>query len=220
MAAAAFPAGHTGCVKVFGNPATWPADDMVGWSAELSPELVLAGYREGVFPMPVEDVFGWFSPLQRGILPLDGLRVTRSMRRSAQRYRTTLNQDCAAVMAGCADPRRPGGWIDEQTMAVYLELHDRGFVHSIEVWDPHERLVGGLYGVWINGFFAGESMFHDPEYGTDASKVALMSLVALLVERGVSLLDVQWSTDHLARLGVIEVPRQQYLRLLASAVRV
>lgn len=205
-------------VKVFGDPATWPADDMVGWSAELTPDLVIAGYREGVFPMPVANVFGWFSPLRRGILPLEQLRVTRSMRQAARRYRTTVNQACAAVMEGCADPRRPGGWIDDVTMATYLELHDREVVHSVEVWDHTGRLVGGLYGVAIGRFFAGESMFHDPQYGRDASKIALMTLVDALREQSFILLDVQWRTDHLASLGVIEIPRRLYLQRLAQAI--
>lgn len=205
-------------MSVFGDPRGWPADDLIGWSAQLTPELVLAGYPEGVFPMPVDNVFGWFSPLDRGILPLDGLHVSRSLRRSAGRYRVSTDRACADVIAGCADPARPGGWISDRITEVYLELHRRGVVHSIEVWDEADRLVGGLYGVRVGRFFAGESMFHHPVRGRDASKVALMGLVNILTTAGDVLLDVQWRTDHLAGLGVIEVPRMRYLQVLREAV--
>lgn len=205
---------------MFGDPEGWPADDLIGWSAELTPDLVLAGYREGVFPMPVRNVFGWFSPLQRGVLPLDGLHVSRSLRRSARRYTTSTDRACAEVIERCADPSRPGWWISDEIAATYLELHRHGFVHSIEVWDEAGRLAGGLYGVRVGRLFAGESMFHDPQYGTDASKVALMTLVHTMNELGDLLVDVQWSTPHLAGLGVVEVPRGDYLDAVTRACAV
>jgi leucyl/phenylalanyl-tRNA--protein transferase len=120
-----------------------------------------------------------------------------------------------AVMRACADPARDHGWITDEFIAAYVRLHELGWAHSVEAWTPEGELAGGLYGVAVGGFFAGESMFHRR---TDASKVALMGLVDLLTRGGATLLDVQWSTDHLASLGAEEVPRQEYLRLLAAAV--
>jgi leucyl/phenylalanyl-tRNA---protein transferase len=156
----------------------------------------------------------WWSPDPRGILPLDGLRVSRSMRRSARRFSVTVDAAFEAVMRGCADPDRPHGWIDESFVAAYVRLHELGFAHSVEVWDEAE-LVGGVYGVAIGALFAGESMFHRR---TDASKVAVMALVERLRAGGATLFDVQWSSPHLASLGVIEVPRRRYLEQTAAAV--
>jgi leucyl/phenylalanyl-tRNA---protein transferase len=124
------------------------------------------------------------------------------------------------VLAACADPRRPNGWIDADVERVYLGLHERGVVHSVEAWADDE-LVGGLYGVSLGGLFAGESMFHHPERGRDASKAALVALVDLLRSAGDAasrLLDVQWRTEHLASLGVVEVPRPAYLARLRTAL--
>ncbi|MDO5681503.1 MAG: leucyl/phenylalanyl-tRNA--protein transferase [Propionibacteriaceae bacterium] len=205
----------------FENPATWPPDDSIGSTVGLTPELAVHGYRHGLFPMPIsEELMGWFSPMWRGILPLDQLRVTRSMRQSAKKYAVTVDLVFPQVLARCADPNRPHGWIDRQIAETYATLHQHGIVHSVEVWDGHGRLCGGLYGVNIGGLFAGESMFHDPLHGRDASKVALMTLVEILTADGVPgrLLDVQWRTDHLASLGVVEVPRARYLEMLPAAL--
>lgn len=205
----------------FEDPTTWPKLDTIGGTMGLTPELTLHAYRHGVFPMPLgHGVVGWFSPMQRGILPLDGLRVTRSLRKSAKRFTVTTDRAFQDVLDRCADPDRPNGWIDEAIVWDYTELHRRGVVHSVEVWDSEGRLCGGLYGVGIGGLFAGESMFHDPVHGRDGSKVALIALVGVLTGDGVTgrLLDVQWRTNHLATLGVIEVPRQRYLRLLQAAL--
>ena len=117
-------------------------------------------------------------------------------------------------MVRCADPRRPQGWITRPFVDAYVALHDLGWAHSVEVFDREGRLAGGLYGVRVNGLFAGESMFHTKR---DASKVALMALVQLMRDTGLQLLDVQWCTEHLASLGAIEVSRAQYLKLLADA---
>ena len=158
----------------------------------------------------------WFSPDPRGIIPLDGLRVTRSLRRSLRRFDVRRDTAFADVMLRCGDPRRPGGWITPPFVRAYTRLHQLGWAHSVECYDEDGRLVGGLYGVRIGGFFAGESMFHS---ATDASKVALVHLVEWLRDTGGRLLDVQWPTPHLATLGAVAVPRDRYLELLADAVR-
>ena len=208
-------------VGPFGAPETWPDDDLVAVSHDIDEGLALAGYASGVFPMPLErGLTGWWSPVARGVLPLDGLRVTRSLRKVLPRYEIRVDTAFPAVLAACADPRRPHGWIDEDVERVYLDLHDRGVVHSVEAWADDE-LVGGLYGVSLGGLFAGESMFHHPERGRDASKAALVALVELLRAAGeeeTRLLDVQWRTDHLASLGVVEVPRAEYLGWLRTAL--
>lgn len=212
--------------RIFGSPVNWPAQDVIAFSAEFDEGLVLAAYSEGVFPMPLRHSgfaqMGWWSPLQRGVLPLDSLRVTRSLRKSARRYTTTVDADFAQVLSRCADPRRPHGWIDADIVRVYSSLHRAGVVHSVEVWDHEHRLVGGLYGVALGGLFAGESMFHDPDLGRDASKVALLALVELLADEHaeVRLIDVQWQTPHLASLGVIEIERDEYLTALDEVLTV
>ena len=201
---------------VFPDP-TEAEDDLVAIGADLEPATVLNAYRAGLFPMPLEETEGmaWWSPARRGVLPLDGLRVTRSMRQAAKRFRVTVDEAFVEVVAACADSARPGAWIDDQVITAYRRLHDLGWVHSVEVWDG-EELAGGLYGVSMAGLFAGESMFHRQR---DASKVALMSLVDLLSD-GVEgrLLDVQWVTGHLSSLGVVEVARRDYLTALRRAL--
>jgi leucyl/phenylalanyl-tRNA--protein transferase len=189
-------------------------DEIVAVGADLGPGTMLAAYREGLFPMPVEGRLAWWSPCVRGVLPLEGLRVTRSLRRSCRRFEVRV--DCAfdEVVDACADPDRAHGWIDDDIRAAYIRLHRLGWAHSVESW-VGEELVGGLYGVAIGGLFAGESMFFRER---DASKVALVELVRILREGGASLLDVQWSTPHLASLGVVEVSRREYLERLADAL--
>lgn len=205
----------------FGPPSKWPDSDLIGVSREFDEELVLAAYRSGVFPMPNRRrLMGWWSPVMRGVLPLDGLRVTRSLRKTARRYEIRFDTAFEAVLDGCADRSRPGGWIDTDIRAVYTRLHRGGHVHSVEAWTEHGELAGGLYGVGIGGLFAGESMFHRPDIGRDASKAALVALVEHLSRAGGPdrLLDVQWVTDHLATLGAVEITREQYLRRLAKAL--
>lgn len=188
----------------------------MGIGADLEPGTLLAAYRTGVFPMPIRrGVMGWWSPDPRGIIPLDGLRVSRSLRRSCRRFEIRVDTAFAQVIAGCADRRRPGAWIDRSIRSAYTRLHELGWAHSIEVWDHDGNLAGGLYGVSIGGLFAGESMFHRQ---TDASKVALVALVKMLVGAGAELLDVQWATPHLKSLGAVEIPREQYLERLGKAV--
>jgi leucyl/phenylalanyl-tRNA--protein transferase len=195
-------------------------DDVVGVGADLEPATLLAAYRRGLFPMPGDPGMPmlWWSPDPRGILPLDRLRVSRSLRASVRRMEVRVDTAFDEVIRACADPSRDSGWISRAIIDAYTELHELGWAHSVEAWQD-DRLVGGLYGVAIGGLFAGESMFHRV---TDASKVALVGLVDLLrdehAERRV--LDVQWSTPHLASLGVVEMARSTYLELLRSALGV
>jgi leucyl/phenylalanyl-tRNA--protein transferase len=199
------------------EPSTADEHGVVGVGADLEPGTLLAAYRRGLFPMPLRrhGPMAWWSPDPRGILPLDGLRVTRSLRRSCARYEIRVDTAFTHVLGACGSPHRPGGWISPEVRAAYTELHRLGWAHSIEAWDD-EGLAGGLYGVAIGGLFAGESMFHRRR---DASKVALVGLVDLLRD-GVAgrLLDVQWTTDHLASLGAVDVGRADYLARLAVAV--
>ena len=206
----------------FGPPAQWREDDLIGVSRDFDAELALAAYLSGVFPMPSpRGLMGWYSPLRRGVLPLDGLRVSRSLRKMLDRYEIRTDTAFDAVLAGCSDRRRPNGWIDDRIRRVYRELHGRGIVHSVEAWTAEGELAGGLYGVSIGGLFAGESMFHRPDIGRDASKVALVALVERLQADGITgrLLDVQWVTPHLASLGVVEISRDEYLDRLSAALR-
>jgi leucyl/phenylalanyl-tRNA--protein transferase len=194
-------------------------DGLVGVGADLQPGTLLSAYRSGLFPMPLgrgrRELLAWWSPDPRGILPLEGLRVSRSLRRSCRRFEVRIDTAFEEVIDACADPRRDGSWISPAMRRAYLRLHRLGWAHSVEAWGP-EGLAGGLYGVAIGGLFAGESMFHR---ATDASKVALVGLVEQFRAGGGALLDVQWTTDHLASLGAVDVPRRRYLELLADAVR-
>ena len=201
-------------------PTNAPIDesDIVALGADLEPGTLLAAYRQGLFPMPYDKRrIAWFSPARRGIIPLDGLRVSRSLRRSMRRYEVRMDTRFRAVMEACADPARKGGWINREFVDAYARLHELGWAHSVEVYDDSERLVGGLYGVRIERLFAGESMFHR---ATDASKVALVHLVEWLRDAGAELLDVQWTTPHLESLGAIDISRDEYLTRLASAISV
>ena len=197
----------------------WPETDLIDLGAELAPATVIDAYGRGVFPMGLSELsglLGWWSPNPRGILPLDGLRVTRSMRQSAKKLEVRVDTCFARVMRSCGDPARGDTWITEEFIDVYTRLHDLGWAHSVEVFNRDGLLAGGLYGVRIGGFFAGESMFH---LERDASKVALMALVDLMNASGMTLLDVQWNSEHLASLGVIEISRRDYLSRLAAATR-
>jgi leucyl/phenylalanyl-tRNA--protein transferase len=197
--------------------------DIVAIGADLDPGTLLDAYRHGLFPMRVQrgGPIAWWSPDPRGIIPLDDLRVSRSLRRSCRRFDVTVDTCFEAVMRACGDPARPDGWIDESFIAAYTRFHDLGWAHSIEVWTratetaPDRELVGGLYGIAIGGLFAGESMFHTK---TDASKVALVAIVDRLNNAGAELFDVQWNTDHLESLGAIEITKTKYLKRLERAI--
>jgi leucyl/phenylalanyl-tRNA--protein transferase len=209
-------------------------DDFLGLGADLEPATVLAAYRAGAFPMPVTGLrrtrltssVGWWSPDPRGVLPLPALRVSRSLRRSVRRFELRVDTAFDAVITACADPSRDGGWIRRDVKTAYLRLHELGWAHSVESWvveaDGSERLAGGLYGVSVGGLFAGESMFHGPRAeDRDASKVALVGLVELLVTAGDGaerLLDVQWATEHLVSLGAVAISRLEYLARLQRAL--
>lgn len=200
-------------------PPAGTADEhgVVGIGADLEPGTLLAAYRQGLFPMPAhhDGPMAWWSPDPRGVIPLDGLRVTRSLRQSVRRYETTVDTAFGEVVDGCRDPGRDGAWITPRIKAAYEVLHRLGWAHSVETRDADGRLVGGLYGIGIGGFFAGESMFH---VARDASKVALVRLVEILRDGGAELLDVQWTTDHLRSLGAVDLPRSEYLARLRHAV--
>lgn len=197
----------------------WPDGDLVALGADLEPATVIDAYRRGMFPMGVAELgdrLGWWSPDPRGVLPLDGLRVTRSMRQSAKHFEIRVDTCFTRVMRGCADPARGDTWITDEFIDSYTRLHEMGWAHSVEVFDRSGLLVGGLYGLRIDAYFSGESMFH---IARDASKVALMALVDLMRSSGMTLLDVQWCSEHLASLGAIDIPRNEYLALLAAALR-
>jgi leucyl/phenylalanyl-tRNA--protein transferase len=195
-------------------------EDLIGVGADLEPGTLLAGYRSAVFPMGLgrhgRGPLGWWSPDPRGVLPIDDLKISRSLRRSYASFEIRIDTAFDDVVAACADARRPGRWITPRIAEAYRRLHDLGWAHSVECWRAG-RLAGGLYGVAVGGLFAGESMFHRE---TDASKVALVALVEMLAEDRDPrrLLDVQWRTEHLASLGVIEISRDEYRRRLALAL--
>jgi leucyl/phenylalanyl-tRNA--protein transferase len=190
---------------------------LVAMGLDLQPKTLLEAYRSGVFPWFDEDLpICWWSPDPRAIIELDGLHVSHRLARTIRsgQFTTTIDQDFAGVMAGCADRPVEGTWITPEMFAAYGRLHDLGHAHSVEIW--HEgQLAGGLYGVAIGGFFAGESMFHRV---TDASKVALATLVARLRERRFALFDIQFVTPHTIRMGAIEIPRKEYLKRLKRAI--
>ncbi len=186
----------------------------------LTPDILLAAYTQGLFPMDVDGKIRWFSPDPRAIFELDGLKVSRSLRQSCRRYEVRIDTVFEEVIRLCASrgARRPGRrdttWISKEIIAAYTRLHRLGWAHSVESWRDGE-LAGGLYGVAIGGAFFGESMFHTQR---DASKVALVALVERMQDRGMTLLDTQFMTPHLETLGAVEIPRSEYLRRLREAV--
>ncbi len=200
-----------------------PDNDVVAIGADLDPATVLQGYAKGLFPMHLSQEgtmqpgqLAWWSPNPRGILPLQALRVHRSLRKSRKRFTVTCDTRFTEVMLSCQRPIEEGQWITSHFIDTYTELHQRGFAHSVEVWNQSGDLVGGLYGIELGGLFAGESMFSRER---DASKVALLFLVEKLNSCGGNrILDVQWCTDHLASLGVIEIPRSDYIQRLHSVL--
>ena len=172
------------CQWAFPPAETADGEGLLALGADLAPGTLLAAYRAGIFPMPLTGVreMAWFSPDPRGIVPLDErFRRPRSLRRSLRRFTVTVDTAFEAVIDGCADPRRPGGWITPAIHHAYTSLHGLGWAHSIEVWDADGELAGGLYGVEIGGLFAAESKFH---VRTDASKVALATLAGAAARRG------------------------------------
>lgn len=197
-----------------------PEDDLVGIGADLEPGTLLMAYRAGLFPMGVSEdgrpPTGWWSPDPRGVLLPGHLRVSRSLRKSLRYFDVRVDTAFAEVVARCADPSREGCWITPEVTAAYLQLHELGWAHSVEAWRDDE-LVGGLYGLALGGLFAGESMFHT---ATDASKCALVGLAELVFadDDPHRIIDVQWSTAHLASLGVTEMPRSDYIARLERSL--
>lgn len=184
-------------------------------------DLLLMAYRSGIFPMADsrdDEELYWVEPRERAVIPLEGLKVSRSLAKAIRqdRFRVTCNADFDAVIDACAAPRpgHPESWISNRIAASYRTLHLAGHAHSIECWNG-DTLVGGLYGVGFDRAFCGESMF---SHASDASKVALVWLVALLRRAGYQLLDCQFMTDHLASLGAVAMSRETYLARLAEAV--
>ncbi|MGZ4967557.1 MAG: leucyl/phenylalanyl-tRNA--protein transferase [Chthoniobacterales bacterium] len=181
----------------------------------IEPEVLLQGYRLGVFPMAMEDgAIEWFSPDPRGILPLDGFHIPHALRRVLRRgtFEIRIDTSFAKVIRRCA--ARGETWINGEIIRSYINLHEHGWAHSVEAW-AENKLAGGLYGVAIGGAFFGESMFHEK---TDASKVALCALVEHLRAQRFVLLDTQWLTPHLKRFGGIQISRRDYIHLLTRAV--
>ena len=180
---------------------------------------LLDAYRTGYFPMVVGGRLGFYSPQSRGVIPLDRFHVSRRLKRIVRQGRLQTSVDGAfrRVIAACASrPDDAGNWIDDEIVESYCALHEAGHAHSVEVWQ-RDALVGGLYGVSLRGAFFGESMFHT---ATDASKVALSTLVDRLRNREYRLLDIQWLTPHLSQFGAIEIQRREYMRRLAVAMQV
>ena len=187
---------------------------------ELTPDLIVRAYMVGIFPMSESaddpDIF-WVSPEKRGLMPLDGFRMSKSLRKKLKNNSFTIkvDSDFNSVINGCANhgTGRESTWINQTIIDLYKELFDRKICHTVEVWDG-EKLVGGLYGLSIGAAFFGESMFHTV---TDASKIALACLVARLRAGGYNLLDTQFLTDHLASMGGIEISRSEYEILLKQS---
>jgi len=193
-------------------------DGLVAVGGAVTPESLLRAYRAGVFPWSSDPMVTWWSPDPRAVLDIERYRPSRSLRKRVRRtgWTFTLDRDFEGVMRKCAEPMpdRPTTWITDDFIIAYSELHRRGVAHSVEVYEKDE-MVGGLYGVSIGGFFGGESMFHRRP---DASKAAVAYLVQHLRSRGFVLLDAQVPTPHLARLGAVEVSRDEYLARLRHAL--
>lgn len=191
-----------------------PLDDDVPMKP-IPPDVLLSAYSEGVFPMAEDGEVSWYSPIIRGVIPLDDrFHIPRGLRRALRKspFELRLNTAFRDVMKGCSE--RAETWIDPVIIDSYCALHDKGFAHSMECWDDG-GLQGGLYGVSLGRAFFGESMFSRK---TDASKIALVYLVDWLRENDFILLDTQWMTEHLKQFGGMEVPREDYLRLLEGAL--
>jgi len=190
---------------------------------DLSPDTILTAYSRGLFPMPVESdgPIGWWSPERRGILEPAEIHVSRSMKRVLGRFEIKVDTALEEVIDRCADPARPHGWIDHRIRSAYLELHRLGWCHSVEAW-LDGRLAGGLYGLAIGGLFAGESMFHNETNGSKAALIGLAQGLPLSDPPGADprgrMIDVQWSTSHLASMGISEISRRRYLRRLSGVL--
>ena len=206
--------------KFFPSPLESSSEGLVAIGGDLSPERLLDAYRHGIFPWPMheEDPMLWWSPDPRAILPLEGIYISKRLARTlrSNKFCTTFNQAFSQVIQGCAtaQDRLRDTWLSDEMIEAYTVMHRLGHAHSVEVWHG-EELAGGTYGLAIGGCFAAESMFYQFR---DASKVALVRLVERLTTRGFTLLDVQQWTPHTGRMGVVEIPRSQYLQRLSEAI--
>jgi leucyl/phenylalanyl-tRNA--protein transferase len=203
----------------FPDPREATADGLVAMGGDLGPNRLLEAYRHGIFPWSAEPVT-WWSPDPRAIFELEAIHVPRRLERTLRQRRFLVTYDCAfrEVIRACAAPApgRENTWLEPALQRAYIKLHQLGHAHSVECWRDGE-LVGGVYGVALGGFFAGESMFHCV---TDASKVALVHLLRHLRERGFRLFDTQVATAHTRRLGAVDIPRRDYLKRLEQALEV
>jgi leucyl/phenylalanyl-tRNA--protein transferase len=209
-------------------PTSWEFDlteveageDLVAVGGDLRAGTLLEAYRSGVFPMGLGEhgarPLGWWSPDPRGVLLPGAAHASRSLRRSLRHFEMRVDTAFDEVLTACADPSREGRWITPEISDAYTELHALGWAHSIETWLDGE-LVGGLYGLAVGGLFAGESMFHR---ATDASKAAVLAMAGFVFADGDPrrMIDVQWATDHLRTLGVVSIPRADYLERLDAAL--
>jgi leucyl/phenylalanyl-tRNA--protein transferase len=208
----------------FPPPSEAGPDGLLITGGSLAPAWMLEAYRRGIFPMPLQHehrrALAWFSPDPRGILELDALHVSRRLARRLRggEFQFTIDKAFSRVVEDCAAPRSQdtGCWLTLAMQNAYLALHELGVAHSVEVWSEG-MLAGGIFGIAIGGFFAGESMF---SRRTDGSKAALAFLIRHLRERGYSLLDVQWTNEHTRSLGAVDIPRDEYLQRLAAAIAV
>ena len=198
------------------TPVEWPK--LTYFGSNWEPRTLLAAYERGLFPMPYEldedsETIGWWSPAVRAIFVPDEIKVSRSLRKSLNRFTVTVNQQFRNVVSACGDPSRPQGWINGNVIDAFTRLHELGYAHSVEVLNASGDLVGGLYGVEIGGIFAGESMFHVER---DASKVALVELGRIMSRTPGRVIDTQWMTEHLKSLGAQSISRTEYCELLQA----
>jgi leucyl/phenylalanyl-tRNA--protein transferase len=238
---------HSNRVNDFPDPTLAPADtdliaisafDSTGFALELNPNIVwpklttfgsnwnpetlLAAYSVGLFPMPYEidgqeSAIGWWSPHSRAIFHPGEIHVSRSLRTVRKKFKVTVDRDFEAVIRACGNPDRESGWINEDVICAFVELHNLGVAHSIEVWDQTDQLAGGLYGIEIGGIFAGESMFH---VAKNASKVALAHLGEVLNDGKGRLIDTQWMTSHLKSMGAKPIERGEYCAILPKLLEI
>ncbi|MRG91518.1 leucyl/phenylalanyl-tRNA--protein transferase [Polyangium spumosum] len=198
---------------------TIDADDIVAVGGSLEPRVLVEAYRRGVFPWPIDglDVLPWFCPKERAILDFSQIHLSRSLRREIRKtpLRCTVDRAFDAVIERCAEVPRPGQdgtWITPELLDAYKAMHRLGFAHSVEVWDEAGALVGGIYGVCVEGYFSAESMFH---LAPNASKIALLHLVEHLAKAGCDWIDIQVMTPHMQALGAVVLSRRQFLERLA-----
>ena len=206
----------------FPHPETSDPDGLVAIGGDLRPETLVDAYSHGIFPWPIEGapVLTWFSPHERGVLEFDRLIIPKSLRKfsNQNKYFFTINQVFSQVIEACSATPRPGQngtWITPDMIQAYCHLHSLGIAHSVETWErDSNKLVGGLYGLFVEGVFSGESMFHSQP---NASKLALLHLIQHLKQRNCKWIDIQMLTPHMEKLGARNLPRKLYLELLREA---